>query len=322
VADPGGVRWALVGTNGYARRTCAPAFAEVARARLVGVASADRSRARAFAGELGAPVAAASVAELCASEEIDAVWIASPSYLHYDHGAIAIAAGKHVLLEKPLALSSQEAWKLVSLAAEQGLILATGYQARYVPAHIRMRELIADGAIGVPVLARTFYGMHRPGPPRTWRQHRETARWGTLADIGTHHLDLLRMLLGEVATAAGYTAHRTGRETEDTATAVLRFASGAVGSLTATSVTANPSTVVEVHGTEGAVMATGTSPEGQGTATLLRPGAGPRDITGPTPPSAVAQLETVTGVIAGDPAAYATGADGARNVEILEQITS
>jgi 1,5-anhydro-D-fructose reductase (1,5-anhydro-D-mannitol-forming) len=322
VTDPGGVRWALVGTNGYARRTCAPAFAEVSRARLVGVASADKSRARAFADELGVSIAAASLAELCAREEVDAVWIASPSYLHYDHGAVALAAGKHVLLEKPLALSSQEAWKLVSLAAEQGVTLATGYQARYVPAHIRMKELLEDGAIGIPVLARTLYGMHRPGPPRTWRQHRETARWGTLADIGTHHLDLLRMLLGEVAAATGYTAHRTARETEDTATAVLRFTSGVIGSLTATSVTANPSTVVEVHGTEGAIVATGTSPDGQGKATLLRPGTSPRDITGPTPLSAVAQLETVTGVIAGDPEAYATGADGARNVEILEQITS
>lgn len=322
MADPGVVRWALAGTNGYARRTCAPAFAEVARARLVGVASADRSRAHAFAGELGVPIAAASLAELCAREEVDAVWIASPSYLHYDHGAVALAAGKHVLLEKPLALSSQEAWKLVSLAAERGVTLATGYQARYVPAHIRMRELITDGAIGVPVLARTFYGMHRPGPPRTWRQHRQTARWGTLADIGTHHLDLLRMLLGEVAAAAGYTAHRTGRQTEDTATAVLEFASGVIGSLTATSVTAIPSTVVEVLGTEGTVVAAGTSPDGQGKATLLRRGADPEDITGATPLSAVAQLATVTGVIAGDPAAYATGADGARNVEILEQITS
>ena len=322
MTDPPGVRWALVGTNGYARRTCAPAFAEVGRASLVGVASADVSRARAFADETGAAIATADLAELCACEEVDAVWITSPSYLHYDHGAVALAAGKHVLLEKPLALTSQEAWKLVSLAAEHGVTLATGYQARYVPAHIQMKKLLEDGAIGMPVLARTFYGMHRAGPPRTWRGHRETARWGTLADIGTHHLDLLRMLLGEVAAATGYTAYRTGRETEDTATAVLQFTSGVVGSLTASSVVGNPSTVVEVHGTDGAVVATGTSPDGQGKAILMRRGAEPEDITGPTPLSAVAQLETVTSVIAGDPVAYATGADGARNVEILEQITS
>ena len=322
MSGPDGVRWALVGTNGYARRACAPAFAEVGLAHLTAVASSDSSRARAFADEFAVPAATANLAELGESAQVDAVWIASPSYLHYEHGSAMLSAGKHVLLEKPLALTSREAWEMVSIAEARSLVLATGYQARYVPAHLRMKELLAEGAIGEPVLARTFYGMHRTGPPRTWRQHRESARWGTLADIGTHHLDLLRMLLGDVEMATGITTRLDGRETEDTAAALLRFVSGAVGTLTASSVVGAPSTVVEIQGTGGSLLATGTSPDGQGTATLLRAGTAPVDITGSTPLSFVAQLAAVTSVIAGEPVAYATGADGARNVEILEQIAS
>ena len=317
----GVIRWGLVGTNGYARRTCAPAFDQVATAELVAVASSDLQRATAFAAEVGVPIAHDSMDALCDHDEIDAVWIASPSHLHHRHGRIALEAGKHVLMEKPLALNAEEAWDLVRLARETGRLLATGYQARYVPAHQRMKQLIDEGVIGATVVARTFYGNPRSGPPRTWRAQRETARWGALADIGTHHLDLLRMLMGEVSEVLGVTAHRRGFETDDTVTATLRFESGAVGSLIATSAVAFPSTVVEVHGTEGSLTASGTSPDGQGTATLRRGGDAPQDITGLTPLSSVAQLDAVSRTAAGETIAYASGEDGARNVELLERIS-
>ncbi|MEY2571558.1 MAG: hypothetical protein QOE63_1908 [Acidimicrobiaceae bacterium] len=316
----GQVRWALVGTGGYARRDCAPAFAAVDRADLVAVVSSDADRAKAFAEGLDVAIATDDVSAAVEHDDIDAVWIASPSHMHAEHGRIAIEAGKHVLLEKPIALDAREAWELVALAEKAGTVLATGYQARYVPAHLRMKALIDEGVLGTLVMARSFYGMRRVGPPRTWRLHKETARWGTLADIGTHHLDLLRMLVGEVDGVSGFTAHRKGYETEDAATLALHFAVGAVGTLTASSVVGRPAVVVEVLGTEGSLVATGTSPDGQGTATLHLADGEPEDITGPTPLSFAAQLDTVTRAMAGEDVAYATGVDGARNVEILEQI--
>jgi len=315
------IRWGLVGTNGYARRACAPSFAEVPSAQLVAVASSRAESAQAFARDFDVDLATDDVGALVASDAIDAVWIASPSHMHAEHGRAALLAGKHVLLEKPLALDLDEARDLVSCAEKQGLILATGYQARYVPAHLRMRDLITSGAIGDVVVARSFYGMHRVGPPRTWRAERSTARWGTLADIGTHHLDLLRMLVGEVDSISGFTAYRTGGETEDAAAASLRFVGGALGSLTVSSVVGRPDVVVEVVGTEGSLVSRGMSPAGQGTAVHL-PADGPaEDITGSTPLAFVSQLATVTDVILGADVAYASGDDGARNVELLETMT-
>ncbi|MCW2523513.1 MAG: gfo/Idh/MocA family oxidoreductase [Frankiales bacterium] len=314
------LKWGLIGTQGYAEKTCLPAFAGVPAAELAAVASSSAQRAAEFATAHGIDRSYGAVAELCADAEVSAVWIASGSYLHFEHASQAIAAGKHVLLEKPLALTAGEAWQLVKLADAAGLVLACGYQARYVPAHQRMQQLIAEGAIGEVVAVRSLYGMRRVGPPRTWRGERDKARWGVLADIGTHHIDLMRMLVGEIAEATGYSAHQRGYETEDLAVASLRFQRGALATMTVTGSYYRPRTIMEVVGTEGAVIATDTSPSGQGTAELIRPDGSSVDITGETPLSGIAQLRTVNQAMSGEQVAYASGEDGARNLDILEMI--
>jgi 1,5-anhydro-D-fructose reductase (1,5-anhydro-D-mannitol-forming) len=314
------MNWALVGTSGYAERECLPAFAGTPSARLAAVVSSTAGRAATFAAAHGIERGYSDIDGVCQADDIAAVWIASPSYQHYDHARAAIAAGKHVLLEKPVALDVRQGWELVELAGQAGVRLATGYQARYVPGHQRMRQLIADGELGAVVAVRSLYGMRRPGAPKTWRGQKETARWGVLADIGTHHIDLMRMLAGEITDAAGYTAHQRGFETEDLAVAMLRFESGALGTMTVTASYPQAATIMEVVGTDGRVTALGTSPDGQGTVTLVRADGTESDLTGETPVSAQAQLATVTSVFGGADLPYATGADGARNLEILEAI--
>jgi 1,5-anhydro-D-fructose reductase (1,5-anhydro-D-mannitol-forming) len=219
-------------------------------------------------------------------------------------------------------MDAADAWDLVETARRTGRVLATGYQARYVPGHQTMRRLIAEGAIGQVSVARTYYGIHRPGPPPEWRRRLATARWGALADVGTHHIDLLRMLIGEIEAARGFIGHQLGFETEDAGAAALRLAGDVMATLTVSTNQSVESTRVEVHGTEAALVATNTSPKGQGSVVLLRPGEEPQDITGERPMAWTAQLETVSRVIAGEDLPYATGEDGARNIEVLEQIVA
>ncbi|MET7397030.1 Gfo/Idh/MocA family oxidoreductase [Dactylosporangium sp. NPDC005572] len=314
------LRWALVGTSGYAARACLPAFAAVEDADLVAVLSSSAERAAAFAAGNGIAKPYADLTDLCADDEVDAMWIASPSHLHFEQAMEAIRSGRHVLLEKPLALESGQAWKLVEAADAAGVHLAVGYQARYVPAHLEMQRIIASGELGPITTVRSLYGMRRTGPPASWRGDKEKARWGVLADIGTHHIDLLRMLAGEITGAAGFTAHQRGYATEDLAVAALQFETGVLGTLTATGNNFTPATVVEVVGFNGMVRATDTSPDGQGTAVLIRTDGTETDITGPTPRSFDAQLATVNRAFRGADVAYATGRDGARNLEILEMI--
>jgi 1,5-anhydro-D-fructose reductase (1,5-anhydro-D-mannitol-forming) len=314
------MRWGLIGTHGLVDRGGLMALREANDVELVSVLSSDPARAQQFGEEHGIETATADLDEFLAAPGLEAVWVASPTWLHHEQGKAALQAGKHGLLEKPLAIDAKSAWDLVETANQEGLLLATGYQARYVPGHRAMKRLCDDGAIGEVSAARTYYGIHRPGPPPEWRQKRETARWGALSDVGTHHIDLLRMLLGEISEATGYHERQQGFETDDAVAAALRLESGVVASLTMSTNVWIQYTRVELHGTGGALVAENTSPIGQGTVTLLRPDADPEDVTGERPHAWVAQLEEVTRAASGEEVPYATGEDGARAVEIMEQI--
>jgi len=314
------MRWGLVGTRGLVDRGGLNAFQEADNAELVAVLSSDPERASEFGAEHGVETASADMDEFLAAPGLEAVWIASPTWRHHEQGKAAIEAGKHVLLEKPLAIDVGAGWDLVEAAKQAGVMLATGYQGRYVPGHRNMKRLIDEGAIGDVTVARTYYGIHRPGPPPAWRQQRETARWGALSDVGTHHIDLIRMLLGEISEATGYDERQQGFETDDAVAAALRLESGAVATLTMSTNVWIQFTRVEVHGTEGVLVAENTNPLGQGKVVLLREGADAEDVTGERPNAWVAQLEEVTRAASGEDVPYATGEDGARALEVMEQI--
>jgi 1,5-anhydro-D-fructose reductase (1,5-anhydro-D-mannitol-forming) len=314
------VNWGIIGTRGYAAKSAAPGVNASKRGELLAVLGRDPDRTSQFASEHGVDFAATELDEFLATPGLDAVWVVSPTFLHHPQGMAALKAGKHVLLEKPLATTATEAWELVETARETEALLATGYQGRYVPGHQAMKKLIADGTIGDVTAARSYYGVHRDGPPPEWRQHRTEARWGALADIGTHHLDLLRMLLGEVVDAHGLTGRHLGFETDDVAAAALRFESGVLATLTATVNVWRMATRIEVHGTKGGLVALDTNPAGAGTVTLLTED-GERDVTGERPTSVwAAQVDAIEAAAGGEDAGYATGEDGARNIEILERI--
>lgn len=314
------MRWGLIGTHGLVDRGGLNAFDQTENAELVAVLSRDASRAKEFGSEHGVETATAEMSEFLAADGLEAVWVASPTFIHHEQGMAAIDAGKHVLLEKPLAYDAKRAWELVEAAEKAGVKLATGYQGRYVPAHANMKRLLDEGAIGEPSVARTYYGIHRPGPPPEWRQKREAARWGALSDVGTHHIDLLRMFFGEITDASGYFERDLGFETDDAVGAALKFEDGPAATLTISTNVWVQFTRVEIHGTEGALVAENTNPIGQGKALLLKNDSEPEDVTGDRPNAWIAQLETVTRVFSGEDLPYADGEDGAKAVEVMEKI--
>jgi predicted dehydrogenase len=148
-------RWGILGPGRIAH-DFARDLRLVPGAELAAVGSRSLPRATSFARELGFAAAYGSYAELLADEGVDAVYVASPHALHVGHVTAALEAGKHVLLEKPLAMTASDGWDLVETARRVERVLATGYQARYVPGHIAMRDLIAEGAIGRVTVARTY----------------------------------------------------------------------------------------------------------------------------------------------------------------------
>jgi D-xylose 1-dehydrogenase (NADP+, D-xylono-1,5-lactone-forming) len=141
------VRWGLLSTASIGRLVVGAARRSAA-ARFVAVASRDAERARQFAGELGLEHAFGSYEALLASDRVDAVYIALPNAMHTEWTVAALAAGKHVLCEKPFALSPGAARQAADAAAAARLVCAEGFMYRYHPQTRLARQLVADGAIG------------------------------------------------------------------------------------------------------------------------------------------------------------------------------
>jgi len=188
---------------------------------------------REAAQKLGYQTAASMDAAL-GSKEIDAVIISTPPNLHRAHCEAALAAGKHVLCEKPLATTVEDAKAIVAAAKRAGKVLGTGYNYRFYPAIAKARELIAQGEIGEVDHVKSFAG-HPGGPEFThpWVHDPKVMGGGALMDNGTHVADLTLHFLGKTTETAGFTGNRIWNfgGSEDNGYVLMRTAEGRVGML-------------------------------------------------------------------------------------------
>ncbi len=231
------------------------------------VASSPESGARA-AAQYGIPRAYASEAELIADPGIDVIDICSPNPCHYATAKAAIAAGKHVLCEKPLTITVAEAEELTRLAIERGVVCGTVFNNRFLSPVLRARELIEAGRLG-RILSFDFAYRHNscidPERRAGWKQNADFGG-GTLADLGPHIIDLCHLLCGELESVTGrgqiaYPIHLTPDGSEwatnaDEAFYLLgRTRSGAFGTLTVSKLTqgANDDLTFSVYGERGSL---------------------------------------------------------------------
>ncbi|HEX5417931.1 MAG TPA: Gfo/Idh/MocA family oxidoreductase [Chloroflexota bacterium] len=199
--------------------------------RLAVVCDTRSDRAEALAQATGAR-AVTDLDAVLADPAIHGVDLCVPHHLHAPLALRALAAGKHVLVEKPIATSVEDAEKMVALAEERGLALSVSEQYPFSPPFVKARDLIKEGAIGKLVTIRT----HRVGyldgiwMRDGWRQNADIAGGGMLLDQGCHYTSIARLLAGDIASVAAFTANtRSDWVGDDTATLILRFASGIIG---------------------------------------------------------------------------------------------
>ena len=222
------MRFALVGCGGAGRKRAASLGGGHS---LTIVCDADPSRAASLAAGRGGTEAAEVVPDwrvAVASSGADAVLVATPHHLLAPVAAAAMRAGKPVLVEKPAARSLAEAEELGRLAERCGVVLRVGLNHRYHPAIGKARQLLAEGAIGPPMLVRGRYGHGgRPGYESEWRAVPEIAGGGELVDQGMHLIDLSRWFLGELRTSGSFTRSLFWKmPVEDNAFLFLETASG------------------------------------------------------------------------------------------------
>ena len=155
------LRWGLIGASTIAAEHMIGAF-RANGGEVVSVMSANADRAAKYAREHGIAHATTSLADLVASKEIDAVYISTTNDLHRDQVFAAAAAGKHVLCEKPLALTLADARAMVAECRKRGVVMGTNHHLRNAATHRAMRAAIMEGRIGKPLFARVFHSVYLP----------------------------------------------------------------------------------------------------------------------------------------------------------------
>jgi predicted dehydrogenase len=262
------LRVGVIGTGQWARIAHLPAFASLPQVELVAVAGIDATETAAAATEFGIAKTYPSGREMLAQEQLDLVSIVTPDNQHTEDAARALAAGLHVLCEKPLASTVDDARQLAAQAAGSSGRTKMGFSLRYAPAVAYLHELVRAGEIGEP---RLVLGFQQNGQfldsakPFHWKMDREVAGGGAIVEYGIHTIDLMRWIAGEVtrvsATARTHVPQRPAGgemravEVDDSAAVLLDFAQGATGMLHAgwSTVGRPPGIEVRVFGSRGAV---------------------------------------------------------------------
>ena len=221
------VRFGIVGFGLHAVKRLMPGFAQAKRCRVTALSRRDLQRAKESARQFEIEHAFASTAELCASPEVDAVFVSSPDGLHRDDVLEAVHHGKPVLCEKPMAMNPQQAREMVEAARAAKVLLGVAHVMRFEESVNFFRAHVAAGSIGRPVTARADFFAPMLSSARKWINDARMAAGGPLADLGVHCIDALRFIAGRevhaVLAAAHYDSHWVA---EASATALLQFENG------------------------------------------------------------------------------------------------
>jgi 1,5-anhydro-D-fructose reductase (1,5-anhydro-D-mannitol-forming) len=271
-----GIGWGLIGASNVAREWVIPAINSLEASSVVAVLGSDPSRTKAYAAANGIPAAYDDMEEFLRNPAITAVYVSTTNDRHADATIAAAHAGKHVLCEKPMALSLEEAGAMIEAAIDSGVVLAVNHHLRCMETHRTIQRLVRDGALGRVVAVRLFFGVTLPDDLKRWRVSNEEAGGGVLFDLTVHDADLLRFLLSEdmseVVALTGATGVAMGR-LPDTAMIAARTESGLLVQIGESFSIAHAETSLEIHGTEAALIASDVLMQrGGGTVTLRRGG--------------------------------------------------
>jgi predicted dehydrogenase len=217
------VNWVVAGIGDVARKRVIPAIQAEPRSVLCGFVTRDPAKAAAYPGTRTWP----TVEQAVADPAVDAVYIALPVALHADAAITALRAGKHVLCEKPMAMNFAEAQRMVAEGRASERLFGVSYYRRLYPKLIRTRQLIAEGAIGRPLLAEANCHSWLEIEGREWLSDPALSGGGPLYDIASHRIDALNFLFGKPERACGLLSNAVHRiAVEDSATVLMQFAGG------------------------------------------------------------------------------------------------
>jgi 1,5-anhydro-D-fructose reductase (1,5-anhydro-D-mannitol-forming) len=275
------VRWGLVGASTIARQFMINAIRSQPDGEIAAVMSASAGRAAAYARENAIPQAFSDLDALLGAG-IDAVYISTTNELHLEQALAAARAGKHVLCEKPLALNTADARRIVAACREAGVVMGTNHHLRNAGAHRVMREAILAGRIGKPVAARVFHSVYLPENLQGWRIRKPEAGGGVVLDITVHDADTLRFVLADDPVEISAFTQSAGMAwggLEDGAMCIWRFRSGVIAQSHEGFTTKFAGTGFEVHGSDGSLFARDVMTQRPIGSVTLRTAAGEEELS-------------------------------------------
>jgi predicted dehydrogenase len=258
------IKWGVIGSGGIAkRRTIPEGIMHAEHASLSSVYDINAEVNKAVATTFNAN-AVNSIPNLIDSG-IDAVYIASPVNMHFEHVMACAKGKKHVLCEKPLGMSVQETEKMISFCRQEGVVLGTSFMMRFLTQHQAALKLIREGRLGKPVYGRAQLSCWYPPIEGAWRQDPKSGGGGSLMDMGSHCLDLLEMFFGKIARVSCFINNNVqAYPSEDSAIVSVAFENGAMGTVdTFFCIPDNSSkNILELYGSMGSILARGTIGQG------------------------------------------------------------
>jgi len=312
------MRWALIGSSTIAAQYMIPAFRAQVGGEVVRVVSGSAERGTAYAAEHSIPAFGTSLDEALGDENVDAVYISTTNEKHFPQAMAAIAAGKHVLCEKPLAMTLDDAVAMVHAAEEAGVVFATNHHLRCSGSHRAVRGLIEAGRVGRVLSLRIFHAVHLPSNLQGWRINAAEAGGGVIPDITVHDADVTRFLLGEdpETVVAQMAASGMGQGVEDSAMSVWTMPSGAMVMSHESFTHPFAGSGLEVHGTEGSIFARGVMTQRPVGEIELVTGTGREAVPFPDHDLYVQGVRQFVDTVAGTGQPAATGWDGVKSLAV------
>ena len=254
------VKWGCIGCGGIADRRTLPGMMLSDIAELVAVCDTNPEATKRVQEKYGAKYSFTDPCELLALEEIEAVYIASPVFCHYEQVKAAADAGKAILLEKPMGLTSDAACEMTEYCEQKGILLGVGFMMRFAAFHQKMREYVQAGKLGKIVSMRGRLDCWYPPMQNCWRQQMATSGGGSMMDMAIHCIDLLQYITGlKSVEVTGFVDNQVhDYESEDGGSFVIRMDNGAFMSVDANFNVPYSRCEIEILGTDGGLFAEGT----------------------------------------------------------------
>lgn len=268
------IKWGVIGCGGIADRRTLPAMMLSDSVELVAVMDANKEVAEKCKEKYGAKYAFDNFEDVLNVPEIEAVYIASPVFFHKEQTIKAANAKKHILLEKPVALTVSDAEEIKKACEENDVKISIGFLMRFHGYHQKIKEIIADGKIGEIVSMRGQFTCWYPEIEGAWRQKKELSGGGALVDMGIHVIDLMHYVSGlkAVEVAAFNQTQTFGYEVDDSSNLIMKMDNGSVAYVDSNFNIPDAASVakLEIYGTKGSIVASGTLAQDEvGTVNIL-----------------------------------------------------